>query len=418
MHLFRKIAIAMLFGMVSAAVIYTVSRTVGYHEFLRLENSINDSHFALWRKQNPRPDSIMIVDVDDRSIAALGNFKFWPLRYFASVIGRVNGDGARLVFLDVMLMRGGSGEDNRALADTVLSAGNVILGYYFDLDMRSVRNRPLDTVQNEPSGELRNSSHQERKEFLRAYDINLPFPELMLSARKLGFTNCIPDPDGVLRHIPLFISYRRSLLSSVSLQMWMYLKGVHPSKAVVTTRGTRFGDIFIPTDSHSFIRLNFRTSGHFHPKASFADVLGNSFPPGTFRGKIVMIGSSAGGLGDLKSVPGHRSLPGVEIHAATLSTLMSGQYITVAPGNYVLLTCVAAGILAGALFAFLPLLPAGIAAAAGIPLVLYACSVYRFTACSELFNISIPSAVAVFMVFVMVIHRFVEHHERKLSERP
>jgi adenylate cyclase len=332
------------------------------------------------------------------------------------VISRVNGDGARLVFLDVMLMRGGSGKDNRALADTVISAGNVILGYYFNLDMQSVRKRPLDPVYNERFGGWLRPRNPEKNEFLRAYDMNLPFPELVFSARKLGFTNYIPDPDSVLRHIPLHIAYRRSLLSSVSLQMWMYLKGVHPSTAMVTSRGTHFGNTFIPTDRHSFMRLNFRASGSSHPKVRFADVLQNRFQPGVFRGRIVMIGSSAGDLGDLKLVPGHRSLPGVDIHATALSTLLSGQFITVASGNIVFLICVAVGILAGALFAFLPLLPAGFAVAAGIPLVLYGCSVYRFVACSELLNISIPSGVAVFMVFMMVIHRFVQHHERTLSE--
>jgi adenylate cyclase len=416
MHRFRKIANAVLFGIVSATLIYTVSQTVGYYNFLRLQNSIDDSHFALWRKKIPRPDSIVIVDMDDVSILSLGNFKRWPRRHFATVISRVNDDGARLVFLDVMLMRGGSGKEDRALADTVTTAGNVILGYYFNLDTSSVRKRPLDPVYNERFGGWFGSRDPERKEFLRAYDMNLPFPELVYSARKLGFTNCIPDPDGVLRHIPLYIAYKSSLLSSVSLQMWMYLKGVHPSKAVVTPRGTRFGNTFIPTDRHSFMRLNYLNSGHPYPKVRFTDVLLNRFSPGTFHGRIVMIGSSADSLFDLKSVPGNRSLPGVEIHAAALSTLLSGRFVTVAPGNSVFLVCLAVGILAGMILAFISLLPAGLAVAAGIPLILYCCSLCLFITRSTLMNNSIPSAVAMFMVLVMAIHRFVESHEKKLSD--
>jgi CHASE2 domain-containing sensor protein len=129
-----------------------------------------------------------------------------------------------------------------------------------------------------------------------------------------------------------------------------------------------------------------------------------------------MIGSSADSLFDLKSVPGNRSLPGVEIHAAALSTLLSGRFVTVAPGNSVFLVCLAVGILAGMILAFISLLPAGLAVAAGIPLILYCCSVCLFITRSALMNNSIPSAVAMFMVLVMAIHRFVESHEKKLSD--
>ncbi len=399
---------AVVFGVFGAALVCAMSQTVGYHTLLRIQNTIDDSHFDIWKKRAPADDGIVIVDADSVSLQMLGNFKRWPRRHFTSVLDRLHTDGARLVFLDVMFMRGGLASENRALADTVMSGGNVIIGYYLQLDPRSLRRKPTDSV----SGErLVKRSPANGTEFLRAWNMDLPIPELVFSARKLGFTNCIPDPDGILRRIPLFIGYRRSTLSSASLQMWMYLKGIKASGAVVRPNGTRFGETFIPTDRYGFMRLNFRNSGHEHPRISFENVLNGRFAPGTFRGKVVMVGSSSTLLKDLKRVPGHRSLPGVEIHAAALSTLLSGKFIRVSPVGSMLLLSLAAGIATGFFLIFLPLFPAA-AASLAIPLVLYAWAAFRFVSSSELINITVPSAVTIFMVVMMIIHRFVERHTR------
>jgi len=408
MHVTLKILKALAFGVFGAALVCAVSQTVGYHTLLRIQNTIDDSHFDIWKKRQPVDDGIVIVDADTKSNLMLGNFKRWPRRHFTAAINRLNADGARLVFLDVMFMRGGLASENRALADTIMSGGNVIIGYYLQIDPRSLKKKPTDSV----SGErLVGRSPSDSTRFLRAYNMNLPIPELVFSARKLGFTNCIPDPDGTLRRIPLFIGYRRSTLSSASLQMWMYLKGVKASSAVVRPDGARFGDTFIPTDRYGFMRLNFRNAGHEHPRISFQEVLNGRFAPGTFRGKAVMVGSSSELLKDIKRVPGHRSLPGVEIHAAALSTLLSGKFIRVAPVSSMLALSIVAGVVTGFFLIFFPLFQA-LAASIAVPFALYAWAAFRFVSSSELVNITVPSAVTIFMVVMMVIHRFVETHTR------
>ncbi len=242
---------AVVFGVFGAALVCAMSQTVGYHTLLRIQNTIDDSHFDIWKKRAPADDGIVIVDADSVSLQMLGNFKRWPRRHFTSVLDRLHTDGARLVFLDVMFMRGGLASENRALADTVMSGGNVIIGYYLQLDPRSLRRKPTDSVSSE---RLVKRSPANGTEFLRAWNMDLPIPELVFSARKLGFTNCIPDPDGILRRIPLFIGYRRSTLSSASLQMWMYLKGIKASGAVRQPNGTRSGETFLPTDRYGFMR--------------------------------------------------------------------------------------------------------------------------------------------------------------------
>lgn len=414
MYGIRKLVFAILFGVSVAWVIYTVSQTVGYRPFLRLQNAIDDSHFVHWKKRAPRNDNIVVIDIDEESFAALGNFKRWPRRHFGSLIGRVNADGARMVFLDVILLPGGLRRDNETLAESAGRAGNVVLGYYFSLDPTSMNKRPLDPVYNERFAASWFSTQRfERNEFIRAGKVNLPFPELVDAASGLGFTNYIPDPDGVLRHIPLYIVYNRTLCPSAALQMWLELRDLGDTRAEISPRGTRFGDSFVPTDKHSFMRLNFRGAGHIHPTLSFVDVLEGRFPAGTFRGKVVMVGSSSSRLGDLKEVPGHRTLPGVEIHAAALSTLLGGEFIRVTSGNVILFFTLLCGVLISLLFAFFPPFAVGLPASLATPFVLYAYSVYCFVVHSEIFSISIPSLTVLFLAAVLSINALTERHERR-----
>jgi adenylate cyclase len=407
----KKLIFAVIFGVSVAGIIYTVSQTMGYRHFLRVQNAIDDSHFVYWKKKAARIDDIVVIDINDSSLAALGNFKRWPRRHFGEVITRVAGDGARMVFLDVILMRGGLRRDNERLVNSIAETNNVILGYYFSLDSKNKRRRPLDPVYNEKFAMSWFSTQRiEKNEFIRAGAVNLPFPELVRSAAGIGFTNYIPDPDGVLRHIPLYIAYNNTLFPSAALQLWLHLHGEGHSHAEISPRGTRFGKTFIPTDKHSFMRLNYRGAGHFHPTFSFADVLRGRFRSGTFRNKIVMIGSSSSGLGDLKKVPGHKALPGVEIHAAALSTLLGEEFLTVVSGNTVFFFTLLCGVLISILFAFYPPFLVGIPATLAAPLVLYIYSVYCFVYHSELFNISIPSLTILFIGIVLAIHRLIEHH--------
>lgn len=408
----KKFVLAILFGIVISGGIYLISQTVGYRPYLQLQNAIDDSHFVFWKKHAPSEDNIVIVDIDDASMEALGNFKHWPRRHFASVINRVNSDGARLVFLDIILTQGRVRLDDLSLVSTVRSSGNVLLGYYFTLDSQNKRKRPTDPVYNDRfAQEWLGVPVSGRNEFIRARGINLPFTWLVQPPEQMGFTNYLPDSDGLLRHIPLLIGWNHALFPSVSLQIWMRLNSLEFPNALISPEGIRLGKTYIPTDKHCFMRLNFRSSGYLHPSLPFHDVLDGKFPPGTFRNKVVMVGSSSARLGDLKTVPGHESIPGVEVHAAALSTLLSGQFMRVISGNSILLLTLICGILISLVFCFYPTLTVGIPVALATPLFLYAYSVYCFVFHSELVNISIPSSVTLLIALAMVVHSLLERND-------
>ena len=412
----KEIITYAIFGAIVALVIYAASQTVAYRPFLRIQNAIDDSHFKRRSMLNgegvAEKERIVIIDIDDRSIEMLGKFKYWPREHFGKVIGAVKGDGALLTFLDVIPMEGGSSRDNSVLADSARSAGNVLAGYYFNLDAPSIKQRPLDPVFNEQmsSGmlypEYLNGNH-----FIKAEEIVLPYARLAVSVCGLGFTNYVPDPDRVVRHLPLYVSYGDILYPSAALQMWLHVRGMRYSKVKMSPRGITLGDTLIPTDRHCFLRVNYAGTYPAFQTLSFVDVLQGNFHDGTFDGGIAMIGSSSTLLKDLKRTPVHPALPGVEIHASALHQLLHERFLSVTPGNIIFSMTLAFGVITAILFTVAPPVKVGLPVALIIPCGLYLLALYSFTVHSVLMNISLPSFVVLILYIVITIHRFVEKHE-------
>ncbi len=415
----KEILFAALFGLIVSIVVYAASQTVLYWPFLKIQNRIDDTNFLVRQRvraaETADTDSIVIVDIDDRTIGALGNIKSrrWPRRHMAQVIGNISRDTPQLIFLDIIFE--GRTLHNNDLADSIKNAGNVVAGYYFRLDSENRERRPLDSVYNELfDANALETAKTERAQFIQAHDIVFPYDGLMNSVKALGFTNYIPDPDGILRHIPLYIgtglrSGRAS--ASVAVQMWLHLNDIHYSEAKISRKGVRFGDIFIPTDKYCFMRLNFKGLGPVYPSVSFLDVLRGNFDPGLFRDKIVMIGSSSEKAGDIKRIPGRGHLPGVEVHATALSTLLDHSFLTVLHANYIFLLTVITGISAAVIFSLLPALRVGLPSALLMSTAIYSTGVVSFVVFGVLINVAVPVFSVIFIYVIAVIHRIIEHYE-------
>ena len=74
--------------------------------------------------------------------------------------------------------------------------------------------------------------------------------------------------------------------------------------------------------------INYEGDVNTYPYVSIADVVSHKFPPGTFKGKIVLVGASATGIGDLRSTPfGGINYPGVEIHANVIDNILNRYFL-------------------------------------------------------------------------------------------
>ncbi len=155
------------------------------------------------------------------------------------------------------------------------------------------------------------------------YTANLPI--LQKSAGSAGHFNPLPDDDGLVRRVPMLIEHSGVYYEALSLAMVRLVFGGLPLKAFVGSEGLsegyvglealELGSYRIPVDEDGAALVPYRgTSGSF-PYFGAVDVINTRIPVEELKGKIVLIGTTAPGLLDLRATPVAPVYPGVEIHA-------------------------------------------------------------------------------------------------------
>ena len=168
-------------------------------------------------RARPPSDRIVIVDVDERSLAAVGQ---WPWR--RDVIGSPDHASARAgrgrhrrrhhLRRSRIASTASGVETDDALAET-LRDGRVVLGYAMTFDGSHHDGAELRA----PSRSVSPSSSR-RMNRLTSRSSRPPAPSaacqsLSQAAGASGFLNAAPDPDGILRRVPLLVELRRQRLS-------------------------------------------------------------------------------------------------------------------------------------------------------------------------------------------------------------
>ena len=216
----------------------------------------------------------------------------------------------------------------------------VVLGYFLTGD-RQGRKSGLLPEPVLPAGTFKNRPIQFT--LWDGYGANLP--ELERAALAAGHFNPIADNDGVVRRVPMLAEFDGKYYESLSLAIVRALFGSpgirpgYPEDAAwvprtysglesldLPVRGQ--GILRIPVDRNVATLVPYRgqgnaTGGSFR-YISLTDVLHDRVPPGELTDKIVLIGTTALGLLDLRSTPVSEVYPGVEVHANLISGMLDG----------------------------------------------------------------------------------------------
>jgi adenylate cyclase len=169
---------------------------------------------------------------------------------------------------------------------------------------------------------------------------------LAKAAPLAGYFNSITDGDGVVRSLPLIAEHKGQYYESIALAMFRALAGmptVVPGFSserfmsrsaqgvdrVLLTQGNK--SLAIPVDERIATLVPYRgpggVDGGSFRYVSAADVLAKRLPPGSLKDKIILVGTTAPGLLDLRVTPVGETYPGVETHANLISGFLDGNVL-------------------------------------------------------------------------------------------
>jgi signal transduction histidine kinase len=158
----------------------------------------------------------------------------------------------------------------------------------------------------------------------------LPFPQLANAAAALGHVHVELDPDGIARRLFLYEGLDGPYWPHLSLAM-LAIAGEVPSTQPQRSAPTPApGAPLVWTRSQPLLIPFAGPPGHFR-QIPYREVIEAQFPPGTFQDRLVLIGTTAAGLGDALPTPFSgfsHSMSGVEINANILDALRRGLAIT------------------------------------------------------------------------------------------
>ena len=387
-------------------------------EMLRLRT------FDLYQFLHPRqssPQPVVVVDIDEESLATLGQWP-WPRTILADLVTRLRDAPAIVIAFDIVFAEPdrlspariaktltGLDEDLRTrlerqpshdliLARAVRGA-RVVLG-------QSGYPRDLGNLSRPPRAAAVATLGGDPRPFLPAFPgIVRNIAVLEDAAPGHGMLTLIPERDGIVRRIPGAMLVRDKIVPALMLDMLRVATGQSAFLIKTDAAGVSafvVGGVELPTDRHGRIWINYARHDPSR-SVSASDVLAGRVPRERLANKLVLIGSSATGLFDVKATPLNRAMPGVEVQAQLLETVLSRSYL-VRP-NYALgaelVLSAAVGLLVVAL---VPVLGAtytllfGATVAAGLA----AGSWYLFVAQRVLLDVAYP-LVASFGVYVLMV---------------
>ena len=316
-----------------------------------LDNQLTSAMFR-WRGAEPPRHPIIIVDIDEKSLARIGQWP-WPRDTVARLVEQISRQGAKVIGLDMMFIEPdrtspinffqhypqlGDGpakllpglDHDQQLGDALAESVSV-LGYAMLTQHDGLKDPAALPF---PSANLQLSAEGvgfDRLTLISAYRATANHPAIA-QALSEGFLNFFPESSGAVHKVPLLISldgipYPSLALEVARIALDEQTLKLHPAPAAEGEKygllGVSIGGRFIPTDDLGQMSVNFRGPWRTFNYLSASDLFETSHAE--LQGAVVLIGTSAAGLLDLQTTPLSRIIPGVEIHANIVDNLLAAD---------------------------------------------------------------------------------------------
>jgi adenylate cyclase len=395
--------------------------------------------FDLFQVLRPRVQTaypVVIADIDEASLKKIGQWP-WPRTLVADLVIKLRQLGAVVVGFDIVFaepdrmspavaateFRGIDQEmrdklanlpsNDIVLADAIKRAGGIVVG---EAGSATLAPPPTDAESALQTG------FAIRGPDPRPFLVTFPgllrnVPPIEQAAAGRGLFSINPERDGIVRRVPVVMEAQDTLVPSLTMEM---LRVVTRAGAILIRtddagiRSVAVPGLEIPTDRNGQLWVHFNK----HDPARFVsavDILEGRVPPDRFRGRLVLIGTSAVGLLDVKTTPVESAMAGVEIHAQILESVLTKSLLR-NPNYAIGAELVLAIVLGLAIIIAAPILPAAIVLALGGLLIvgLAGMSWYLFVEHNLLIDFTYPlmSSWLIYLVLTFVNY-FREQRQRQ-----
>ncbi len=306
------------------------------------DGKIRDYMFLI-RGKIPPKDNVIIVDIDEKSLTELGQWP-WSRNKLGEILIHLAQNEVSAIGFDIVFAEEDQSSPKKVLKELGLNNQNVpdydqyfneiisntptILGYQFELEDKEFSKKSDIDI---PAIFVEKNKSEGEDKLINAKGVILNHKSLQESGYSCGFFNNIPDDGGTVRSVPLIIRYDDQIYPSIALEMVRASLGI--DKVIVNyselgVDNIQLGDFHIPTDRYGRLIINYKGGAKTFKYISAYDIYSNNFKKEDIKGKMILIGTSAAGLLDLRATPFESVSPGVEVHATAIDNIVNHDFLS------------------------------------------------------------------------------------------
>ena len=314
-------------------------------EFVKSISNISFDSYQKIFKYNDKQNDIVIVDIDEKSLAKFGQFP-WSRNIFSKILDNINQQNPKSIGFDIFFsekdkqspeeiiktysiedidiknaLQSIKGHDEK-FQKTLKETKSVLAVFGSLIATKGTFDRKGKARIFAKGGNVKN--------YLYNYQYSLgSIPTLEKNSKGLGSINYITQSDAVVRSLPLLMVFNEKLFPTFGLEM---IRVGEKKRSIITNlndngiKNISIKPYKFKTDKNSLIWVKYNRSINDN-FISAKKVFNNEFDNKFFEDKYVLIGASAKGLFDTVKIPTGETVPGVQVHANVIDNLLKNNFL-------------------------------------------------------------------------------------------
>ena len=303
-------------------------------------------HFQTIEPRKMVSDSVTVVNITEEDIKRYGQWP-WPRHIMAMLHAKIGDAGAIIVNYNILFAEADRMSGVEYLKSMPMTnelreqLGQVLLdtdGVFSAVLRESKKAILMMSVKNEVGVELPSTTQIIEKGNVKPWlyeygGIVSPHPKVSAGASGMGVNVTSPEPDAVVRKMPVLIRINGKIYPSMILENVRMLNGSKRIKVIAKEHG--IDEVLvskkagIPVNHNAEMYINYADPSKY-VQMSATDILTDKFNENKIKGRIVVVGLDAAGLSVLKYTP-HGLTTDQNITAQALDTLLTGKYLLRTP---------------------------------------------------------------------------------------